>query len=74
MSFGRRKSWRRMSDPGLDFERITVAYGQLIAIRDVSLTARRGAVVAILGANGAGKSTLLRAASGLLRPTAGTIH
>lgn len=44
------------------------------ALRDVTLHAAQGEQVGIVGANGAGKSTLLRLASGLGRPTAGTIQ
>ena len=43
------------------------------ALRDVSIAAHAGEAVGIIGANGAGKSTLLRLASGLGRPTRGTI-
>ena len=45
---------------------IEVGYGDLIAVRDVSLEVREGEAVALIGANGAGKTTTLRAVSGLL--------
>ncbi|MBA4386738.1 MAG: ABC transporter ATP-binding protein [Verrucomicrobia bacterium] len=45
---------------------ISVAYGSVRALRNVTLFIRRGEVVTLLGANGAGKSTLLRAISGLV--------
>ena len=43
------------------------------ALQDVSLTARRGDRIAVVGNNAAGKSTLLRIVAGLLRPTRGTV-
>jgi ABC-type branched-subunit amino acid transport system ATPase component len=52
---------------------LTAGYGDLAAVRDVSLAVGRGEIVALYGANGAGKTTLLRAISGLLTPTAGTV-
>ena len=52
---------------------LRVAYGQIEALKGVSLTVAAGEVVAILGANGAGKTTLMRAISGLQPKTGGTI-
>ncbi|MGA9874001.1 MAG: ABC transporter ATP-binding protein [Rhodococcus sp. (in: high G+C Gram-positive bacteria)] len=53
---------------------LTVHYGPVIALDNVSMTIRTGTVTAVLGANGAGKTTLLRAVSGLLKPTSGSIR
>ncbi|MEW6641766.1 MAG: ABC transporter ATP-binding protein [Pseudomonadota bacterium] len=44
---------------------LTVAYGDIVALEDVTLDVRRGETVALIGANGAGKTTLLQAISGL---------
>src|SRR6266436_4618477 len=52
----------------LELESVTAAYGDTVALRDVSLVVPSGRVAALLGPNGAGKTTLLSAASGLLRP------
>src|SRR5260370_6226972 len=57
----------------LRVEGVTAGYGGLPIIEQVSITARRGAITAIVGPNGAGKSTLLKAVAGLIRPTAGRI-
>jgi branched-chain amino acid transport system ATP-binding protein len=57
----------------LELRGIEAGYRGHIVLRDVSLTVRPGAVVAVLGPNGAGKTTLLRVVSGLLRPSAGTV-
>ncbi|HEX2057523.1 MAG TPA: ABC transporter ATP-binding protein [Actinomycetota bacterium] len=58
----------------LDVRGIDVYYGQVQALRDLSLTVGEGEMVALLGANGAGKTTTLRAISGLLAPACGTIR
>src|ERR1700694_5178821 len=57
----------------LNIQGITAGYGVPPIIDQVSVTARRGAITAIVGPNGAGKSTLLKAVAGLVRPTAGKV-
>jgi branched-chain amino acid transport system ATP-binding protein len=50
----------------LDVERVSVAYGKVLAVRDVSLKVAPGSIVTVIGPNGAGKTTLLGAIAGLL--------
>jgi ABC-type branched-subunit amino acid transport system ATPase component len=57
----------------LSIQGLTVGYGGPPIIEQVSITARRGAITAIVGPNGAGKSTLLKAVAGLIRPTTGKV-
>jgi branched-chain amino acid transport system ATP-binding protein len=59
--------------PLLELNDLIVLYGEIEAVRGVSLSVEPGEVVTLLGSNGAGKSTTLRAISGLVRPTAGEI-
>ncbi|HUS15349.1 MAG TPA: ABC transporter ATP-binding protein, partial [Chloroflexia bacterium] len=59
--------------PLLEITGLTVNYGGIQALQDVSLTVAPGEVVTLIGANGAGKSTTLRAISRLIRPRAGQI-
>ena len=57
----------------LELQDVEVAYGDLPALRGVSLDVEEGETLSVVGANGAGKTTMLRAISGLLRPRAGRI-
>ena len=57
----------------LEVERLSAGYGGTLAIRNVTLVAPEGKVVALLGPNGAGKTTLLSAVSGLVRPRSGRV-
>jgi branched-chain amino acid transport system ATP-binding protein len=52
---------------------LSVAYGPIQAVRDVSFEVRQGELVSLLGSNGAGKSTTLRAISGLIRANSGSV-
>jgi branched-chain amino acid transport system ATP-binding protein len=54
-------------------EHLSVSYGAVKALQDVSLEATPGLITAVLGANGAGKTTLLRTISGLVAPQSGNI-
>ena len=57
----------------LTVDNINVYYGQIHALKDVSLQVHQDEIVALIGANGAGKSTTLRTISGLLRSKTGSI-
>jgi branched-chain amino acid transport system ATP-binding protein len=57
----------------LELRGVEVAYGDLPALRGVSVSVEAGETLSVVGANGAGKTTMLRAISGLMRPRAGQI-
>ena len=57
----------------LQINDLVVRYGEIEALRGVSIAVDEGQVVTLLGANGAGKSTTLRAISGLAKPASGEI-
>ena len=57
----------------LDVDRVSIAYGKVLAVRGVSLHVASGKIVTVIGPNGAGKTTLLAAIAGLL-PAQGTIR
>ena len=57
----------------LELRGVDVSYGDLPALRGVSLSVEDGEILSVVGANGAGKTTMLRAISGLMRPRAGEI-
>lgn len=69
-----------MSDPArsspefaLRLQGVALGYGDFIVLRDISMEARSGQVVAIMGGSGSGKTTLLRAATGQLAAWQGTV-
>jgi branched-chain amino acid transport system ATP-binding protein len=57
----------------LEVNNISVCYGKVVALHGVSLVAREGGMVALIGANGAGKTTVLRTISGLEVPSSGEV-
>jgi branched-chain amino acid transport system ATP-binding protein len=58
----------------LEVENLSVGYGAIEAVRDISFQVDAAAVAALIGANGAGKTSTLLALSGLVRPSAGRIR
>lgn len=63
-----------MNQPLLEFRQVDVFYGQIQALKQVSLTVNEGETVALIGANGAGKSTLLMSIFGQPRIVEGQIR
>ncbi len=65
-----------MKSPVLDVQHLTMRFGGLLAVGDLSFTAFREDVTAIIGPNGAGKTTVFNCLTGFYRPTAGqlTLH
>jgi branched-chain amino acid transport system ATP-binding protein len=58
----------------LEVDRIETYYGNIQALKGVSLTVERGEIVTLIGSNGAGKTTTLRTISGILRPRRGNVR
>jgi len=58
----------------LELKNISVSYGKVPVLHDISLRVKKGQVVTVIGANGAGKSTLMKAVCGLLKPTRGSVR
>lgn len=57
----------------LEVRQLTVTYGAITALHDVSLQVAAGTIVTLIGGNGAGKTTTLRAISGMVKPQAGQV-
>ncbi len=62
-----------MSKPLLEVSHLSMSYGRVAALKDVSFKVDQGQIVTVLGANGAGKSTLLLSILGAVKPHAGEI-
>jgi branched-chain amino acid transport system ATP-binding protein len=58
----------------LEFDRVSVGYGDLTVVHDVSFRVNEGEVVSLVGSNGAGKTTIMRTVAGLLHPRRGEIR
>jgi branched-chain amino acid transport system ATP-binding protein len=61
-------------EPMLVVDDIHVFYGNIAAVKGISLTVYPGEIVTLIGGNGAGKSTTMRTISGLLKPKRGEVH
>ncbi|SFK28898.1 amino acid/amide ABC transporter ATP-binding protein 2, HAAT family [Marinilactibacillus piezotolerans] len=57
----------------LDVKELTVHYGAIEAIHNISFSVEEGEIVSLIGANGAGKTTILKTISGLIQPTSGQV-
>src|SRR3954452_21906020 len=64
---------RSAADPVLLVEHLTMRFGGLVAIDDLSFTAGLGAITALIGPNGAGKTTVFNCLTGFYRPTVGRL-
>jgi len=62
-----------VTDPILSVEHLTMRFGGLVAIGDVSLQAQRGDITALIGLNGAGKTTVFNCITGFYKPTEGML-
>jgi branched-chain amino acid transport system ATP-binding protein len=62
-----------MSDIILSVEHLTMRFGGLVAVNDLSFAARRGEITAVIGPNGAGKTTVFNCITGFYKPTQGRI-
>src|SRR5262249_23214713 len=60
--------------PLLTVEHLTMRFGGLVAVSDLSFTARAGEITALIGPNGAGKTTLFNCITGFYRPTVGRLR
>ena len=58
---------------GLVVQEVTVEFGGLVALNEVSLQANSGEIVGVIGPNGAGKTTLFNVICGFVRPNTGTL-
>src|SRR5579883_3463859 len=63
-----------MEVPAVSTEKLTRRFGELVAVEDVNLHVAAGQFFGFLGPNGAGKSTTIKMLTGLLAPSAGSIH
>jgi branched-chain amino acid transport system ATP-binding protein len=65
---------RWQNDPVLDVQHLTMRFGGLVAVNDLSFQAGRGDITALIGPNGAGKTTVFNCITGFYKPTEGMIR
>ena len=63
-----------MSDTLLDVQNLTMKFGGLIAIDDLTFAAKKDHITSIIGPNGAGKTTVFNCLTGFYRATAGSMY
>lgn len=63
-----------MAKPLAEFSAVSLGYGGLPVLHDITFSVERGDFLAVVGPNGSGKTTLLRAIAGILRPVAGRLR
>ena len=64
---------RWLQDPILDVQHLTMRFGGLVAVNDLSFRAGRGDITALIGPNGAGKTTVFNCITGFYKPTEGMV-
>jgi branched-chain amino acid transport system ATP-binding protein len=71
-----RDDWAGSGDPDvlLEVHRVTLRFGGVVALNDVSFSLRKGEIFGLIGPNGAGKTTCFNAMTGVYRPTSGSIR
>ncbi|MCX6090257.1 MAG: ATP-binding cassette domain-containing protein, partial [Candidatus Atribacteria bacterium] len=57
----------------LKVEKVSVRYGVIPAVQNITLEVKEGQIVALIGANGAGKTTTLKTVMGVLKPVSGKV-
>jgi branched-chain amino acid transport system ATP-binding protein len=65
---------RWLTDPLLEVEHLTMRFGGLVAVDDVTFTAGQGEITGIIGPNGAGKTTMFNCLTGFYKPTVGRLN
>nr|WP_319376004.1 energy-coupling factor transporter ATPase [uncultured Methanoregula sp.] len=67
------KSLAKESEPIISVQDLTYSYGEVLALKGINLSIRRGEFIAIVGENGSGKTTLVKHFNRLLSPTSGNV-
>ncbi len=71
IGYGSSSTARWLADPILDVEHLTMRFGGLVAVNDLSFQVGRGDITALIGPNGAGKTTVFNCVTGFYKPTEG---